>query len=141
MTRLGLLLVGLAVAALPLAAQQPAPSPRFEVVSVKENQAVDRAGIVSGPNQPGKYSFINMPLGTYPEGANPQAQHLQMIQNALADRFHLKAHREPTERTVYKLVLARADRRLGPMLVPSSVDCVQWRRTRSHNWVQVGRVL
>ena len=140
-----------------LKANQPPPSPRFEVVSVKENQSVGRAGIVSGPNQPGKYSFINMPLaaiittafnvkdfdlvglpgwtrttrydviGTYPEGANPQAQHLQMIQNVLADRFQLMTHRELIERTVYKLVLARADRRLGPMLVPSSVDCVQWR--------------
>jgi uncharacterized protein (TIGR03435 family) len=58
-----------------------------------------------------------------------------MLQNMLADRFQLKAHRELMDRTVYKLVMARADRRLGPMLVPSSVDCVQW---RAENKPQVG---
>lgn len=141
------------------------PSPRFEVVSVKPNDSVGKVGIVSGPNRPGEYSFINIPLATiiargfnvrdydivglpawtrtekydvigkYPEGANPATQHLQMIQNMLADRFQLKAHRELMERTVYKLILARADRRLGPMLVPSSVDCAQW---RAENKPQLG---
>jgi uncharacterized protein (TIGR03435 family) len=137
-----------------LAAQRSGP--RFEVVSVKPNDSVGQAGIISGPNRPGEFSFINIPLATiiteafnlrdydivglpawtrsakydvigkYPAGASPATQHLQMIQNMLADRFQLKAHREFMERTVYTLIMARADRRLGPMLVPSSVDCVKW---------------
>lgn len=152
-----------------LAAQQPAP--RFEVVSVKPNESVGRAGIISGPNRPGEYSFINIPLATiiteafnlddydvvglpawtrnakydvigkYPEGANPATQHIQMIQNMLADRFQLKAHRELMERTVYKLVVARPDRRLGPMLVPSSVDCVQWRAEKRPQMGAAGKSL
>ena len=147
------------------------PSPRFEVISVKPNDSIGKAGIISGPNRPGEYSFINIPLaiiitegfnvrdydvvglpawtrttkydviGKYPEGANPATQHLQMIQNMLADRFALKAHRELMERTVYKLVLGRADRRLGPMLVPSSVDCVQWRADRKPQLGAAGKSL
>jgi uncharacterized protein (TIGR03435 family) len=146
-----------------LAAQQSGP--RFEVVSVKPNDSVGQAGIISGPNRPGEYLFINIPLATiittafnlrdydivglpawtrtakydvigkYPEGANPATQHRQMIQNMLADRFRLRVRRELMERTVYKLVMARADRRLGPMLVPSSVDCINW---RAENKPQLG---
>jgi uncharacterized protein (TIGR03435 family) len=46
-----------------------------------------------------------------------------MMQSLLAERFALKARRESREMGRYDLVLARADRRLGPQLKPSSTDC------------------
>jgi uncharacterized protein (TIGR03435 family) len=41
----------------------------------------------------------------------------------LAERFNLKAHTEMQTRPVYELVMQRADRRLGPNLVPSKGGC------------------
>src|SRR5205823_5821464 len=39
------------------------------------------------------------------------------------DRFKLKVHMETRELPVYALVLARPDRKLGPQLHLSTVDC------------------
>src|SRR5678816_2784372 len=51
------------------------------------------------------------------------AQMRPMLQNLLADRFKLKAHRETRELPIYALVLTRADGRLGPNIKPSTADC------------------
>jgi uncharacterized protein (TIGR03435 family) len=48
-----------------------------------------------------------------------------MFRAVLADRFRLVAHWEQRERPIYNLVLDRADRRLGPKLVPVAMDCVK----------------
>ena len=54
------------------------------------------------------------------QGPNP----LQlMIRTLLADRFKLVVHNETKEQTVYALVLARSDGKLGPDLKKSEVDC------------------
>lgn len=45
------------------------------------------------------------------------------LRTLLAERFQLVVKREMREVPMYALVMARADRRLGPMLVPSSTDC------------------
>ena len=47
-----------------------------------------------------------------------------MFRAMLADRVKLMAHVEKREFPVYDLVLAREDRRLGPGIKPSEVDCV-----------------
>jgi uncharacterized protein (TIGR03435 family) len=47
---------------------------------------------------------------------------LAMLRALLTDRFELRAHWEPRERPVYLLVRSRADRRIGPSLVPSAGD-------------------
>ena len=47
-----------------------------------------------------------------------------MMRAMLADRIKLVAHVEKRELPVYDLVLAREDRRLGPGIKPSEVDCV-----------------
>jgi uncharacterized protein (TIGR03435 family) len=41
----------------------------------------------------------------------------------LGERFALKAHKETREGSTYALVLARQDRRLGPRLTPTQIDC------------------
>ena len=46
-----------------------------------------------------------------------------MVKALLADRFKLVVHSETRDRPVYALVLARADRRMGPQLQRSAVDC------------------
>jgi uncharacterized protein (TIGR03435 family) len=46
-----------------------------------------------------------------------------MLRALLADRFKLVAHTETREQSVFALVLARSDRRLGPSLRPSTAIC------------------
>jgi uncharacterized protein (TIGR03435 family) len=46
-----------------------------------------------------------------------------MMQNLLIERFKLVTRRDAREQPVYALVVARADRRLGPQIRPSSADC------------------
>lgn len=45
------------------------------------------------------------------------------LRTLLAERFNLAVKREMREVPMYALVMARDDRRLGPMLTPSSTDC------------------
>jgi uncharacterized protein (TIGR03435 family) len=59
------------------------------------------------------------PLST----ATPE-QRAAMMRAMLADRVGLVAHIETREQQVYDMVLARADRQLGPAIRPSEVDCV-----------------
>ena len=47
----------------------------------------------------------------------------KMMQNLLAERFALKVRRETKDAPAYALVLGRSDRRLGPQITPSIVDC------------------
>jgi len=55
-------------------------------------------------------------------GASPDEQ-AQMWLRLLEDRMKLQAHVETRPRPAYKLVLARADRRLGANLKPSTLAC------------------
>ncbi len=48
---------------------------------------------------------------------------MQMNRQTLADRFKLSMHLETREMPIYELVMAKADRTLGPNIRPSSVDC------------------
>lgn len=45
-----------------------------------------------------------------------------MMQNLLIERFKLVTCREMRDIPIYPLVFARADRRLGPQMRPSSAD-------------------
>jgi uncharacterized protein (TIGR03435 family) len=47
---------------------------------------------------------------------NVDAPWEQMLKSLLVDRFHLQAHVEHRERSIYRLVLARGDKQLGPDL-------------------------
>ena len=55
-------------------------------------------------------------------GASREDQ-VKMWRAVLADRMKLAAHYERREEPSYNLVLARADRRLGPQLRPSALEC------------------
>ena len=57
-------------------------------------------------------------------GATPEEQQ-QMWRVLLADRMKLAAHYEPREQPSWDLVFARSDRRLGPQIKPSTLDCSQ----------------
>jgi len=130
----------------------PAPNrPSFEVASIRKNVSLSDSASVRG--QPGgrltvtnntlrniirnAYNVQNFQIVGGPEWINndrwdivakaaddaqPQ-QMLLMLQSLLADRFKLVIRREMRDTSVYALVLARSDGRLGPGLRPSSVDC------------------
>jgi uncharacterized protein (TIGR03435 family) len=51
------------------------------------------------------------------------SEQAEMWKTLLADRMKLQAHYETRPRPAYKLVLARADGRLGPQMKPSTIDC------------------
>ena len=129
--------------------------PAFDALSVKRNTAVNESGAISPP-LPGQFRIVNVPLhfilhdalgvreheligspdwarseaydivGRYPADAVPHAAYKQMVEKALVERFGLKTHRETREMPVYRLVMARPDRQLGPRLTASAVDCEQW---------------
>ena len=63
-------------------------------------------------------------LGAVVGAQNQDPTPLQlMMRGLLADRFKLAFHHETRELPVYALVLARSDRRLGPQLRATTVDC------------------
>jgi uncharacterized protein (TIGR03435 family) len=53
----------------------------------------------------------------------PEDEVRRMVQALLADRFRLVVRREQRDMSIYTLVLARADRRLGSNLRQSPADC------------------
>ena len=50
-----------------------------------------------------------------------------MLQTLLAERFELQVRWVIREQSGYALVMARRDKRLGPRLTPSTMDCAAWR--------------
>jgi uncharacterized protein (TIGR03435 family) len=61
-------------------------------------------------------------------GSPADAPWREMLKTLLQERFKLRAHFERRERPIYRLVLARADRRLGPAIRPTGcraddLDC------------------
>lgn len=59
-------------------------------------------------------------LATAPSGSDAKAPVEDMLKSLLEDRFKLRAHIEQRERPIYAMVLARADRQLGPKLHPTA---------------------
>ena len=154
MTRYGLLLVVIVVTGLPLTAQQSTTA--FDAASVKAS--APGAGGASwagrGPqliiqNYPlrdiilGAYGLRSYQLAGGPDwidstrfdivGRAPEGvpRDTAMLRTLLTDRFRLKTHTETRQIPVYSLVLARDDRRFGPQLRPSTLDCAVTRCTAS----------
>jgi len=125
---------------------------RFEVASIKRNTGDAQKAIVLQRFQPGGgFEGINVTLGSVirlayglqdfqmvgePKWVNIDRFDIQMrgpqgaaesegprrLQSLLSERFALKAHRETRDHPIYALVLARADKSLGPRLRRSQID-------------------
>src|SRR5688572_23764683 len=88
-----------------------------------ERQEVERHQIVPGAHYPSWAESDRWDIiANAPAGAD-RDQIRSMLQNLLIQRFRLVARRETRDAPVYALVVARADRRLGPQMRPSTADC------------------
>lgn len=63
---------------------------------------------------------VNAKAAAVPTSIDGMRSHVRRL---LQDRFALKAHLESRERSLYEMVVARGDRRLGERLRPSTLDC------------------
>jgi uncharacterized protein (TIGR03435 family) len=97
------------------------------VAAAYQRHAWDTRDIIGGPDWFNKDRFdviAQATAGLPPVDADGfPSQLLVMLRALLEERFALAAHWEKQERPIYNLVLAREDRRLGPQLVPVTVDC------------------
>ena len=131
---------------------QPSSQPRFDVASIKVNRANDGivfnqsqkgrytlvgytlAALVRSAYRVQEFQIIGGPEWVNSERFNVEATYSEnpaggptqtdlMLRTLLEERFKLAVHNETRDRPVYALVLARADRRLGPQLQKSATDC------------------
>lgn len=89
----------------------------------------DSREIVGGPDwfNEARFDVIALAPGGLPpvDADGFPSQLLVMFRRMLEDRFRLVARWEKRDRPIYNLMLERADRRLGPKLVPVAVDCAK----------------
>ena len=113
------------------------PGGRFTAVNVpawdliRQAFAVQRTQIVGAPDwtQTTRYDISAKAETDIPgvgPGSSPGPLHF-MLQDLLADRFKLRAHRETREMPIYALTFARSDRKLGEGLRASTADCAAMR--------------
>ena len=62
------------------------------------------------------------PPGPPPPGSGPGPLEL-MLRGLLAERFKLTVHNETKDSSIYALIVARSDGKLGPALKKSEIDC------------------
>jgi uncharacterized protein (TIGR03435 family) len=99
-------------------------------VLIRHSYGVHDSQIMGGPKWMNSDRFDVLAKGeigqspAFPLGQVGAPSRLQlMVQALLADRFKLIVHKEDKELTVYALVVARGDGRLGAGLRHSDVDC------------------
>jgi uncharacterized protein (TIGR03435 family) len=138
-----------------VACAQSAPSPRFEVASIKPAAPGQRGTFIR--NAPGgRLNINNMALkemivlawriqpfqisggpawlesehfdvSAKAESVAKPDEMAQMLQGLLADRFQLMMHHETRELSIYSLVTAKKDGKLGPKLTESKAGgCAQF---------------
>ena len=121
----------------------------FEVASVKPNNSGSDASSTSG--RPGSFTATNVTarqliifgyrlrefqIATGPgwitadrfdivarAPENVRTDNPAMVRALLRDRFKLVAHMETQQGQIFSLTMARSDRRLGPQIKPTTVDC------------------
>jgi bla regulator protein BlaR1 len=96
--------------------------PILSIISAASPVPVSPREIVGLPDwaRTESYNIIAKPA----PGSNPtREQRAEMMRNLLIERMKVAGHIEEQERTTFALVVARSDRRLGPQLKPSTVDC------------------
>jgi uncharacterized protein (TIGR03435 family) len=101
---------------------------------IRQAYAVQRTQLVGMPDwaETARYDITAKAEGDIPRaGPGAPAGPLNfMMQDLLADRFKLRAHRETREMPTYALMLARSDEKLGAGLRASTVDCAAVMRGR-----------
>jgi uncharacterized protein (TIGR03435 family) len=128
---------------------QSSQRPTFEVISVKRN--VTGTPPTSIRSSPGRFTATNVPLilllssayrlapyqyAMLPSWADSERfdiaatapgatldQIALMLQALLADRFKMVTRLETRDAPIYALVVAREDRKLGPQISRSTIDC------------------
>ena len=139
----------------PTSSASASSAPTFDVVSVKRNNdpniptsirtLPDRFTTTNAPfrllinaaYRLAGYQYIGLPnwserfdiAAKAPDGT-PADQMPLMLQSLLADRFKMVAHRETRDAPIFALVVSRSDRRLGPKLAKSTMDCAPIRAQR-----------
>ena len=120
----------------------------FEVASVKPNNSGSNASSTSG--RPGSFTATNITaralivfgyrlrefqIATGPgwiasdrfdivaRAPENKTDNRAMVRALLRDRFKLAAHMETQQGQIYALTIARSDRRLGPLIKPTTVNC------------------
>jgi uncharacterized protein (TIGR03435 family) len=128
---------------------QPADGPAFEVASIKPRVGERAPG---GPSSPDRFTNTDATLvdlvrfahdvqefqvlggpdwiradrwdvAARAPGPASQAEMRQMVARLLSERFGLRMHGETRDMPIYELRMARDDRRLGPRMRPSAIDC------------------
>ena len=87
---------------------------------IRNVYSLPSAAVVGGPEWlvSERYDIVAMAAG------EPSREQWMLIMRALlADRFELIARLETRDAPSYHLLLARADRRLGPQMTPTTLDC------------------
>jgi uncharacterized protein (TIGR03435 family) len=147
MYRLAAIATAMIVVSLVLSAQNPPPA--FEAASIKETKDLPRGPNAFAPDrfsrsyislvqlliyvhQVADFQILGGPdwvrttrftVEAKAEGRPTADQMRLMVQRLLEERFALKVHKETRELPRYALVMAREDKRLGPTLKPSKIDC------------------
>jgi uncharacterized protein (TIGR03435 family) len=99
----------------------PQPLPDFRLIGGPDWIGSDRFDIIAkaeGDPQPG------------PQGPPPSM--FLMLRTLLKERFQLAVHNESRELPIYALVTARSDKKLGPQMNPTAVDCAALRGARGN---------
>ena len=100
---------------------RPMPGGRISAVNVTLKMLIERAYGLQGfqlSGGPGWAGTVRYNIEAKPD--TPVGNEWrEMLQNLLADRFHLAFHRETKELPIYALVLAKKDRQIGPGMVES----------------------
>jgi len=142
----------IAAATLTGAAQSPAPTPTFEVASIKRNVSSEPGGFIR-VEEGLRFNATGVPLafiirqaygvletqvvnqpdwlnserydirGKAPDGVEVFPNMAPLLRSLLRDRFDFRAHTEQRELPTYDLVVARSDRRLGPKASQADFDC------------------
>jgi uncharacterized protein (TIGR03435 family) len=134
----------------PQTSPTPPPEPKFDVASIKPNNSGRlfslqnfRAGRFTATNATvqilimGAYDIHEFELtggpgwitsdrfditATAPGPQEPETVRA-LLRSLLGERFALATHRETRQLPVYRLAVARSDRKLGSRLVKSDLDC------------------
>src|SRR5205823_1277281 len=97
-----------------------------ETFKLADPQPLIDSRILGGPEWIGAERYdINAKGNTEfkPSPDGPPQELFLMMRAILEERFKLKAHRETRDLPIFELVLARADRRLGPAMRKPAADC------------------